>query len=374
MAGKINVILLFGGKSTEHEVSVRSARSIHNALDKNKYHVIPVGITKNGSWVRGEEVLHVLKSGSQIRQLSGRTTILPDPNLRQLVNLSGSKAVIPQGDGEDINVVFPVLHGTYGEDGTIQGLLELANIAYVGCNVLSSALGMDKVKQKEIFRQYGIPVVNFLWFKKSVWKSKKNEVLDAIERHFKENYPLFIKPPNNGSSVGITKAHDKKELISGIEVATKYDSKILVEQGMEGTSEIEVSVLGNDDPVASACGEVIPKAEFYDYDAKYIRDDTELNIPADLKPELSDKVRRIACDAFLAMDGSGMARADFFVNKNSNEVWLNELNTIPGFTPISMYPKLWEYSGIPYNKLVDRLIRLGIERWKEKQEIRTSKT
>jgi len=372
MAGLINLILLFGGKSTEHEVSIRSARSIYNALDPKKYHVTLVGITKRGTWVRGKEVEKILTSGSVVGELPGKTTILPDPTVGKLVSLNTSKNTAISN--ETINVVFPVLHGQFGEDGTIQGLLELANIPYVGCGVLSSALGMDKVKQKEVLRQYGIPIVDFLYFRKSVWEKKRQAVLDAISNHFHGVYPLFVKPPNNGSSVGIKKAHNEKELIQGIEEAKKFDVKILIEKGMEGTSEIEVSVLGNDEPKASVCGEIIPTAEFYDYDAKYTRDDTKLVIPAGLTKELSDKVRSIACDTFIALDGSGMARVDFFVNKKTNEVWVNELNSIPGFTSISMYPKLWEYSGIPYPKLVDELVSLAVERWKEKQDITTTKS
>jgi D-alanine-D-alanine ligase len=369
MAQKINLILLLGGRSTEHEVSVRSARSIYNALDPKKYSVIPVGITKEGRWMQGADVTKTLKSGGIVQKTNDAATILPDPTVGTLVSLNTKRGMTR---GEAVNVVFPVLHGSYGEDGTIQGLLELANIPYIGCGVLASAIGMDKVKQKEVFRQYGIPVVPYLWFGTHTWKDQKDMLLKAIASTFHGTYPLFVKPPNSGSSVGITKAHNEKELIRGIDAASSYDTKVMIEQGIEGASEIEVSVLGNHTPKASVCGEIIPKAEFYDYDAKYVRDDTELRIPAELSEELSTKVRQIASDAFMAIDGAGMARVDFFVNKKTGQIWVNELNTIPGFTDISMYPKLWEYSGIPYTELVDTLISLALETWKEKQTVKRS--
>jgi len=369
MAHKINLILLLGGRSTEHEVSVKSARSIYNALDPKKYNVIPVGITKEGRWIQGESVTKTLMSGEAVVKTDNAATILPDPTVNTLVSLNGKRGI---QSGESVHIIFPVLHGSYGEDGTIQGLLELANIPYVGCGVLSSALGMDKVKQKEIFRQYGIPVVPYLWFGVHTWKRDRNMLRNAIASTFHGIYPLFVKPPNSGSSVGVSKAHNEKELIKGIDAAFMYDTKVLIEQGMEGVSEIEVSVLGNHEPKASVCGEIIPKAEFYDYDAKYVRKDTDVRIPADLPPELSTKVRQMACDAFMALDGAGMARVDFFVNKTTGQIWVSEVNTIPGFTEISMYPKLWEYSGVGYTELVDTLVSLGIESWKEKQTIKRS--
>lgn len=369
MAHKTNLILLFGGRSTEHEVSVKSARSIYNALDPKKYTVIPVGITKEGRWIQGESVVKTLKSGGSVVKTDNAATILPDPTVNTLMSLNGKQGI---KSGETVNIVFPVLHGSYGEDGTIQGLLELANIPYVGCGVLSSALGMDKVKQKEVFRQYGIPVVPYLWFGVHTWKRDKEMLLKAIASTFHGTYPLFVKPPNSGSSVGVTKAHNEKELIEGITLASLYDVKVLIEQGMEGISEIEVSVLGNHEPKASVCGEMIPKNEFYDYEAKYIRNDTELKIPSIMPEELATKIRQIACDAFMAIDGAGMARVDFFVNKTTGQIWVSEVNTIPGFTDISMYPKLWEYSGIGYTELVDMLVSLGMETWKEKQTIKRS--
>jgi D-alanine-D-alanine ligase len=374
MANKINLILLFGGKSTEHEVSVKSARSIYQALDPDKYRVIPVGITKKGSWVKGKAVDLVLASGSQVDELPQKTSIMPDPNIRSLVSLNQTREITVNSADAAINVVFPVMHGIYGEDGTIQGLLEMANLAYVGCGVLGSALGMDKIKQKEILAFNKIPVVPYFWFKKTGWLANPKKVITDIETRFKSFYPLFTKPANTGSSVGITKVHNRDELIKGIEESAQYDTKILVEKGMENIREIETSILGNDEISVSVCGEIRPQAEFYDYDAKYVRDDTGLVIPAKLPKKVSDKVRDLAKKAFIAIDGSGMARADFFVTRKTHRIYLNELNTIPGFTDISMYPKLWEKSGITYNKLVDRLITLAIEKWNQKQQIRTSKT
>jgi len=367
--GKITVILEFGGKSTEHEVSIRSAKSIYDALDKKKYNVVLIGITKKGTWVGGDAAFKAIQSGNKLMDGKSNNILLPDPTSPRLVKSNLAKI----SKTNSLQVVFPVLHGPMGEDGTIQGLLEMANIAYVGCGVLSSALGMDKVKQKEIMQQYKIPVVEYFWFKKNEWEIDSKTVMDKVEKRFKNFYPLFVKPANSGSSVGINKAHNRKELKDDIGEALEYDIKILVEKGIEGASEIETSVLGNDDPVVSECGEIIPREEFYSYDAKYILDNTQLIIPAKLSKKLSKKVRETARRAFMAIDGSGMARADFFVNKKTGRVWLNELNTIPGFTSISMYPKLWEYSGVSYKELVDRLIGLAIERWKSKQKIKTSK-
>jgi D-alanine-D-alanine ligase len=373
MRNRINVVLICGGKSTEHEVSIRSARSIFNAINNDKYNVIPVGIAKSGAWTRGENVLKVLKSGSQIKELDNQsTTILPDPNSRKLVAVSANRTLSYVNDNSEINVVFPVLHGPLGEDGTIQGLLEMANVAYVGCGVLGSALGMDKIKQKEIFKYHHIPVVDFTWFRKSDWDKNQKKVLSDINRYFADFYPLFVKPANTGSSVGISKVHQLNELEKAIINALKYDIKVLVEKGMEGISEIETSVLGNDNPEVSICGEILPKDEFYSYDAKYIRTDTECMIPADIDKSISDKIREYARRAFLIIDGAGMTRADFFLDKSTGEIWLNELNTIPGFTSISMYPKLWEKSGISYPELIDKLITLALEKWQDKQKIRTS--
>jgi D-alanine-D-alanine ligase len=367
--GKTDVILVFGGKSTEHEVSIRSAKSVYDALDKNRYNVIPVGITKKGAWIGGEMALKSLMTGSSLLSGKSNNIMLPDPTSRYLQkqdkpDLAGSRPV---------QVVFPVLHGLYGEDGTIQGLFELANIAYVGCGVLSSALGMDKVKQKEIMRLNKIPVVKYIYFYQKNWSHDAKDVISKTDKYFKREYPLFVKPANSGSSVGITKVHNAGELEEGLAEAFLYDWKVLIEKGMEGKSEIETSVLGNDNPEVSVCGEVVPEEEFYSYEAKYILDNTKLLIPADISKELSDKIRNIARQAYIAIEGAGMARADFFADKKTNQVWLNELNTIPGFTSISMYPKLWEYSGLPYNKLVDKLIELALEKWQEKQKLKTTK-
>jgi len=366
--GKITVILIFGGKSTEHEVSIKSAKSIYESLDKNKYNPVLIGITKKGSWIGGKQAEKALKTGSKLQDGKSNNLLLPDPTSPHLI-----KSNIDLISDENPKVVFPVLHGLMGEDGTLQGLLEMANIAYVGCGVLASALGMDKVKQKEIMKQYDIKVVEYLWFKKTEWKKNKKSVLKSINEKFNNKYPLFVKPANSGSSVGVYKAHNRKELEIYVKTAMNFDQKILIEKGMEGVSEIEVSILGNNEPIVSVCGEIIPQEEFYSYEAKYLLNNTVLQIPAQIDKKLSSKIQDIARRAFLAIDGSGMSRADFFVNRKSKEVWLNELNTIPGFTSISMYPKLWEYSGISYKKLVDILIELALERWKNKQSIKTSK-
>jgi D-alanine-D-alanine ligase len=269
-----------------------------------------------------------------------------------------------------IDVVFPVLHGTFGEDGTIQGLLELADIPYVGAGVLGSSVGMDKVVQKQLLRQAGIPVTTAIWFTAREYRTQRSSCLAAIEGTL--TYPVFVKPANAGSSIGISKAHNRHELLKAITLALQYDRKVLVEQAVPLAREIEVSVLGNDDPMASVPGEIIPSNEFYDYDAKYIDGKSRAEIPAKLNASIDRKVRDLAVQAFKALDGAGMARVDFLVNRRTNEVFLNEINTIPGFTPISMYPKLWEASGLSYARLLDRLIALAIERHRQSRRLKTT--
>lgn len=352
---KRRVLLIFGGRSAEHEVSVVSARSVLQALDPAEYEVVAVGIDKEGRW-------HLLPGVPALE--SGTTDALPaveagagaevalarEPGARELVTDSG--------DRRRFDVVFPILHGPYGEDGTIQGLLELAGIPYVGAGVLASAVGMDKPTQKVLFRAAGLPVVPHLVVHETDWL----EDPEAVEAGAADlGYPLFVKPAALGSSVGITKVHEPGELDSAMKEAFAYGRKALVERSMEGARELEVSVLGNDDPVASVAGEIIPEAhEFYDYAAKYLEEGARLVIPADVPPEVMEEVRRMAVVAFRAIDAAGMARVDFFYR--DPELVVNEINTIPGFTHISMYPKLWEASGVPYPELVDRLIRLAVER------------
>jgi D-alanine-D-alanine ligase len=356
--------VIFGGRSGEHEVSLVSATSVIQALDKEKYEVVPIGITKEGRWISSQEALHLLKSGAVISQELERF-LVPEPTRQALVSLNGE--VHPD---MKLDVVFPVVHGTYGEDGTLQGLLELANIPYVGAGVLGSALGMDKIIQKQLYQQAGLPVVKYVWFLSKRWKSDPRGVVATVEKSLR--YPVFVKPANTGSSVGITKAHNRKELGQGLALATEYDRKVIVEQGVKNAREIEVSVLGNDDPIASVPGEIVPSNEFYDYDAKYVDGKSAAIIPADLPSSVVRKLQHLAVKAFTALDAAGMARVDFFVVKKTNRIFLNEINTIPGFTAISMYPKLWEASGISYSDLLDRLITLAMERHAEKRTLRTA--
>lgn len=359
---RIRVGIIFGGRSGEHEVSLVSATSVMAALDPEQYDVIPIGITREGRWLSSDETLAVLKAKSNTESLPGRY-LVPDPARKALVSLNG-------GEGHGLDVIFPVVHGTYGEDGTLQGLLELANIPYVGAGVMASAVGMDKIVQKQLHEQAGLPVVRYVWFLTSQWKDKPGKVVKRVEKELR--YPVFVKPSNAGSSVGITKAHDRKELLAGLSLAARFDRKIIVEQGVKNAREIEVSVLGNDEPEASVPGEIVPSNEFYDYDAKYVDGKSTAIIPADLPRKVVKELQRLAIRAFSTLDGAGMARVDFLVARKSNRIFLNEINTIPGFTSISMYPKLWEASGVPYPRLLERLIALAIERHRAKETLQTS--
>lgn len=360
---KTKVYVIFGGKSGEHEVSIRSARSVVAAIDKKKYDVIPLGIGKNGTWLKGPEAQKVLTTRTKLDRGESIEALPPASTSRELSELVKHQDAPP--------VVFPVLHGPYGEDGTMQGMLEMMNVPYVGSGVLGSALGMDKILQKQVFIQHGLPVVPFVWFLRKTWEQDTKGVLKQIKKMSKA-FPYFIKPANLGSSVGISKAHNEKELREAIQFAGTYDRKIIVEKGVEGIREVEVSVLGNDEPKASIAGEVAPANEFYDYNAKYINENSRITIPAAISKSTLKKIQTLAVQAFQALDCSGFSRVDFFLEKKSGKIWLNEINTIPGFTSISMYPKLWEASGVSYSKLVDTLIQLGIERWKEKQKLATS--
>lgn len=365
MEKKIRVGVIFGGRSVEHEVSLVSATSIMKALDPGRYEVVPIGITKEGRWLSSAETMHLLKSGGREDREPERI-LLPDPTKRSLIELD--ERSIDSG-GKPLDVIFPVIHGTYGEDGTIQGLFELANIPYVGAGVLGSAVGMDKVVAKQLFERAGLPVTMYTWFFWKSYRSDSKSILKKIEK--KLGFPCFVKPANLGSSVGITKAHNAEELDSGIEEASSFDRKILIEVGVRNARDIECSVLGNDDPRASIPGEIVPSNEFYDYDAKYVDGKSRAIIPAKLPETIIRKVQRYAVAAFRAVDGAGMARVDFLVQKKTNRTYLNEINTIPGFTSISMYPKLWEASGISYPKLLDMLIELALERHRDKGKLRT---
>lgn len=358
---KIRVGVIFGGRSGEHEVSLRSAKSIINALDKDKYEVIPIGITKEGNWLTTNAALGLLPEEVMSNPKKESVALVGAPAYQGLVKLSGENF----SQGEKLDVIFPVLHGTYGEDGTIQGLLDLADIPYVGCGVLASATGMDKVVMKKLFCANNLPVGKFTSCLRNSWEKNRREILAQIETEI--GFPAFVKPANLGSSVGISKAKTLSQLEQAIDLAAKYDRKIIIEKGINAR-EFEISVLGNDLPIASFPGEVIPGAEFYDYNDKYIDNKTQFEIPAKLSPEKVMEIKKLAIQAFQAIDASGLARVDFFLDRDSGEWFLNEINTMPGFTSISMYPKLWEASGISYNELIDRLIELAIERHKEKSQ------
>jgi D-alanine-D-alanine ligase len=369
---KVRLGLIFGGRSGEHEVSLASAKSVMANLDKDKYEVVPIGITQEGGWLLGTEPARLIETENQsdIEERSGETTsvtLTGDPRLRRLIPVQGSEQLRDNGA---LDVIIPALHGTYGEDGTLQGLLEMANVPYVGCGVLGSALGMDKEKMKMVFQAVGLPGVDYLVYRRNQWERSPETIMDAIEQRL--GYPCFVKPVNLGSSVGINKAHERHELEYAINVAAEYDRKIIIERGIN-CRELECAVLGNDEPVASIVGEVISSGEFYDYNAKYIDNKSQTIIPADIPQATAEEVRRQAVTAFLALDLSGLARVDFFLDKESGQVYINEVNTMPGFTQISMYPKLWEASGLSYTELLDRLIELAIERHEDKQRNRTNR-
>lgn len=347
MARKIRVALLFGGRSAEHDVSIVSARAIHAHLDPRAYETVSFYIDRAGRWKR---VSSPGVSESALNRGSG-SSFLPWISRR--------------GDGgAGIDIYFPVLHGPYGEDGTIQGLLEMADVPYVGAGVLGSAAGMDKAVMKTLFRAHRIPTVEHFILTEPEWRSRPEEALARIRARLRR--PLFVKPANLGSSVGITKVSDLRRLPAAIDHALIYDRKIIVERGVRGR-EIECSVLGNDDPRASLPGEVIPHNEFYDYADKYLDGKTRFAVPAELPAAIVRRIQRLAVRAFKACDAAGMARVDFFLEEGTDRPLVNEINTIPGFTSISMYPKLWEASGLPFGRLVERLIELGLERHREKK-------
>jgi D-alanine-D-alanine ligase len=364
---KICIGLIFGGRSGEHEVSLMSARSVGAALDPDKYEIVMIGITKRGRWITGD-VAAALESGDHDNVPSA--TLLPDPESSELMALQREASQPARLSAvTQLDVVFPVLHGPYGEDGTVQGLLELAGIPYVGAGVVGSATGMDKAIFKAVMMAHGIPILPWKLVLASELRQQPDEVLDAIEEDL--SYPVFTKPANLGSSVGIRRCEKRQELLAGLTEAALFDRRLVVEQGINGR-ELEVSVLGNDQPVASVVGEIRPRRTFYDYVAKYVSDDSELIIPAEISPELSDHVRELAIQAFKAIDCAGLARADFLLDKDDGKLYINELNTIPGFTRISMYPKLWEASGLSYGHLLDRLVELALERSAEKVRLQTT--
>ena len=389
---KPRVGILFGGRSGEHEVSLLSAASVVNAIDKKKYEVVPVGITKDGRWVTAGDAERLLagkahEEGKHLRAGDPETTpgaavlatgesvvVPPEPAHRGGASLAPfqTDAVLRRASDRAINVdaIFPVLHGTFGEDGTIQGLLELADIPYVGAGVLGSAAGMDKDVMKSLFIAAGLPIVKHVTILRGDWDENPKKTEKLVESKVK--YPMFVKPANLGSSVGISKAHNRRELGPAIYEAAKFDRKIVIEQGVGGAKqkarEIECSVLGNDKPAASVPGEIVPGKEFYDYTAKYLDEGSELIIPAKLTKAETKKVQELAVMAFRAVDCSGLARVDFLIDPKTRKLYVNEINTMPGFTAISMYPKLWAASGVGYAELIDRLIQLGLERHADKKK------
>jgi D-alanine-D-alanine ligase len=364
--GRYRVGVIFGGRSAEHDVSLRSALTVMGALEAAGHEIVPIGISRQGVWMTDGDPMTQLQASSPLFALDDGSTLSPGDVIDRVEALAiqaradDHHGVVPAGAwAGDIDVIFPVLHGPMGEDGTVQGLFELAGLPYVGSGVGASALSMDKSLAKLVLAREGIPQVPWLTVLRKEWRQFPEKIAEDVEREL--GYPCFVKPANMGSSVGVSKAHDASELPDAMEEAARHDRKILIEQ-QAIARELEVSVLGNDEPIASIVGEVKPGHEFYDYEAKYVDDSSEIEIPADIPDAAADEVRAIAVRAYRALDCAGMARVDFFYGKDSGEIWLNEINTIPGFTSISMYPMLWEASGIPLPELVTKLIDLAIER------------
>ena len=359
---------MFGGRSGEHEVSLMSARSVLAALDPEKYEVTQIGIRQDGAWLIGENVLDLMDEGGSDHLMPA--VLLPDPNRPGLFRIrTTSKAGETLEKVADLEVIFPVLHGTFGEDGTVQGLFETNGIAYVGSGVVGSAVGMDKGVFKDVMKAQGIPIVESIVILRSQLEKDAESVLEQVESMSPSKpYPVFVKPANLGSSVGISKCTSRSDLMEGLMDAARYDRRLVIERGVNAR-EIEVSVLGNDEPQASVAGEVIPSREFYSYEAKYIDDRSELLIPAPIPGEVAERIREIAIHAYKSIDCAGMARVDFLLDKDTGKIFLSEINTLPGFTRISMYPKLWAASGISYPELVDRLIEFALERKADRDRI-----
>lgn len=370
---KRRVGVVFGGRSAEHDVSLRSGLTIMAALEAAGHEVIPIGITRDGRWLTHGNPMAELQASSPLFALEESNNRASGQVVDHVSELSiqarqsGRGAVPANGWAGELDVIFPALHGPMGEDGTVQGLFELADVAYVGAGVMASAVAMDKATCKKILAQAGIPQCRWLVVRRREWQLLPDQVAAAIEQEI--GYPCFVKPCSLGSSIGITKVHDPTELREAMEEAARHDRKVLVEEAIVG-QELEVSVLGNDDPVASIVGEVVPggEHEFYDFEAKYVDETSELKIPADIPTESVSEVQRLAVQAFREIDCAGIARVDFFLEAGTNRVLLNEINTIPGFTAISMYPKLWEASGVPISELVDRLVDLAVERYRERND------
>ncbi len=373
MTKKLRIGVIFGGRSGEHEVSVRSARSVIEALDASKYEVVPIAITKSGNWLAPAEAARLLPERTRHQlssQVLGQTktdvAIIGDPSRKGLARLDSD------GKAEPLDVVFPVLHGTFGEDGTIQGLLEMAAIPFVGCGTLASSCGMDKVTMKALFREAGLLICHYIWFLRSEFEREPEKVLRRAANQI--GFPAFVKPANLGSSVGVSKAIDKKSLVRAIELAARYDRKIIVEELVDAR-EIECAVMGNDDPQASLPGEYVvhdEAARFLDYTEKYSSTGhVEFVVPARVSKAVAKRIQKMAVDAYKAIDASGLSRVDFFL-KPEGQVLLNEINTLPGLTDVSGFPKMWEASGIPFTRVIDQLIELAIERHRERARNETS--
>ncbi len=358
----VRVGVLFGGKSGEHEISLLSAKTVIRALDEAGYETVRLGITKSGEWLTaGDPLAQLAKSeNGEEREEGSKFSLIPS-HPSQLPLLEQSKRM------PTVDLIFPVLHGPYGEDGTVQGLLEMIELPYVGCGVLASAVAMDKITSKALFAAAGIPQVAYRTLLRRNWAENREKILDELESALP--YPLFVKPANLGSSVGISKVRQRAQLAHAITLACRYDRKVLIEAGVHDARELEVSVLGNDEPWTSVVGEVIPANEFYDYEAKYLDKGSRLLIPADIPAALADEVRQMAARAFQALDGAGLARVDFLLS-GDGQLFLNELNTMPGFTASSMYPKLWEASGVSLSELVHRLVDMALERHADRQQNR----
>ena len=357
MQEKIRLCVLFGGRSAEHEVSIISARSLIQSVDLDRYELLLIGIDRDGRWAKFDSEID-LQSISQV--------LIKDQKTIRLDYIDGGLFQDSEGTAYPIDVVFPMLHGPYGEDGSVQGLLELADIPYVGSGVTGSSVGMDKVIMKSVFKASDLPQLDYYVTSRSDWHSDKDQVIDSVSLML--NFPVFVKPANMGSSVGVSRVANSSQLISAIDAAFKFDRKVIIEKAAEGFLELEVAILGNECPEASIVGEIDLIGDMYDYEAKYKENSTRLHIPARIDNKLSDELRQLAVRGFCAVGGSGLSRVDFFVRMESNEIYINEINTMPGFTPVSMYPLLWEKSGVAYPELIDRLIDLAFDRHADKRK------
>lgn len=348
---KEKVIIIFGGKSGEHEVSVNSALSIEKNIDRVLFETSVIGIAHDGSWNYSQEIKTLVSEG---KVTSGNKLKLPKTEVVEKLM--------------EADIIFPIIHGTNGEDGTIQGLLELANVPYVGSGVLGSAVCMDKVMQKQLCATAGISQTNYLYFTNKEWQDRNNEIIKILEKEL--SYPVFVKPANLGSSVGISKVKERGEINDAVMAALLFDNKVIIEEGVENILEVEIAILGNENPQASVCGSIVPNTEFYDYDTKYITDDIKSEIPARIPEKISQQISDMAINAYQVLNCSGLARIDFFYQEKSGQVFLNEINTLPGFVSISMYPKLWQASGLEYSALISELLQLAKQRWNTKQSLK----